>query len=139
MSSSKVCTKCKIEKPLDQFYRGNDTVLGYRCACKQCIIKQSIKHRAANPRSREYTVLYRQTKSGKESAAKAVRKWNDKNRSKIRAMLRLNYAIGRGYIKSLPCFVCGEKAHAHHPDYSRPLDVMWLCPAHHKQAHMAAK
>lgn len=21
------------------------------------------------------------------------------------------------------------------PDYSRPLDVRWLCPVHHKEAH----
>lgn len=30
------------------------------------------------------------------------------------------------------------KVEAHHPDYSRPLDVVWLCPAHHKQAHALA-
>lgn len=30
---------------------------------------------------------------------------------------------------------CNCKPHAHHPDYSRPLDVVWLCPAHHRQAH----
>jgi hypothetical protein len=41
------------------------------------------------------------------------------------------------------CFKCGiektpahdEKPEAHHPDYSAPLDVVWLCSAHHKQAH----
>lgn len=28
-----------------------------------------------------------------------------------------------------------SKPEAHHPDYANPLDVVWLCPAHHKQAH----
>lgn len=32
--------------------------------------------------------------------------------------------------------VCGAlKTHAHHEDYSRPLDVVWLCPCHHARRH----
>jgi len=33
--------------------------------------------------------------------------------------------------------VCGssEYIHAHHDDYDKPLDVRWLCAAHHKQWH----
>jgi len=27
------------------------------------------------------------------------------------------------------------KAEAHHDDYSRPLDVRWLCKRHHEEAH----
>ena len=34
-----------------------------------------------------------------------------------------------------PCEVCGEKAEAHHPDYSKPLDVRWLCKRHHMIEH----
>ena len=34
------------------------------------------------------------------------------------------------------CEVCGiEKAQAHHPDYSKPLDIQWLCRRHHGEAH----
>lgn len=40
-----------------------------------------------------------------------------------------------GLLKKQPCWVCGEKAIAHHPDYDRPLDVVWLCQPHHKQTH----
>jgi hypothetical protein len=39
----------------------------------------------------------------------------------------------------LPCLLCGEKAEAHHTDYDMLLDVIWLCPAHHKQAHAMAR
>lgn len=30
---------------------------------------------------------------------------------------------------------CNHRIEAHHADYSRPLNVVWLCQAHHKQAH----
>jgi hypothetical protein len=36
----------------------------------------------------------------------------------------------------LPCEQCGRKdTYAHHPDYTKPLSVMWLCPIHHKLWH----
>jgi hypothetical protein len=32
--------------------------------------------------------------------------------------------------------VCGNAAtHAHHDDYSKPLEVRWLCRAHHSEHH----
>lgn len=35
-----------------------------------------------------------------------------------------------------PCEVCGsEIVDAHHDDYSKPLDVRWLCPLHHRRLH----
>jgi len=48
-------------------------------------------------------------------------------------------ALRDGKIIALPCFVCGLKAEAHHPNYDAPLDVIWLCPPHHKQTHALAK
>ena len=39
-------------------------------------------------------------------------------------------------MKRLPCEVCGErKTHAHHDDYSKPLEVKWLCKKHHDEHH----
>jgi len=35
-----------------------------------------------------------------------------------------------------PCEVCGDlNVHAHHDDYSKPLDVRWLCRSHHGAVH----
>ena len=36
-----------------------------------------------------------------------------------------------------PCIVCGDgkKVEAHHSDYSKPLDVDWLCSKHHALWH----
>ena len=34
------------------------------------------------------------------------------------------------------CAVCGDtETEAHHEDYSKPLDVIWLCSSCHKQVH----
>jgi hypothetical protein len=41
----------------------------------------------------------------------------------------------RGKLKEQPCFVCGAPAQMHHPDYSSPLDVLWICKLHHRQLH----
>ena len=46
------------------------------------------------------------------------------------------WAIKTGRIVRLPCEACGEEnTHGHHEDYTKPLDVIWLCPIHHKEAH----
>ena len=45
-------------------------------------------------------------------------------------------AISNGLLVKGACERCGDmKVHAHHEDYSRPLDVNWLCPLHHSERH----
>ena len=56
----------------------------------------------------------------------------------IRRKARTTYktALKRGKLQRLPCQVCGEaESDGHHPDYSRPLDVVWLCKPHHDEVH----
>ena len=54
---------------------------------------------------------------------------------------RLTYeAISSGRLKRLPCEVCGkEKTDAHHDDYSKPLEVRFLCRKHHLEFHRKQK
>ncbi len=47
----------------------------------------------------------------------------------------VTYAISTGSLIPQPCEVCGEKAWAHHDDYTKPLEVRWLCPVHQKEFH----
>lgn len=65
-------------------------------------------------------------------------RWRAKNPHKTRAHQVLNYAVKRGIIKRKPCEVCGkkEKIHGHHNDYSKPLEVNWLCAEHHAQKRL---
>ena len=43
----------------------------------------------------------------------------------------------RKYLPLQPCEVCGvdKNIHRHHPDYDKPLEVMYLCPLHHARWH----
>lgn len=43
--------------------------------------------------------------------------------------------IKRGKILIMPCWICGNKAEAHHEDYTKPKDVIWLCRPHHLELH----
>lgn len=58
-----------------------------------------------------------------------------KDRQKRWARYLFSLAKRRGEIVKTPCEVCGDpKSEAHHPDYSRPLYVIWLCKPHHQRA-----
>ena len=55
---------------------------------------------------------------------------------KVRARKKVNHEIEAGRMVAQPCIKCGAaKAQAHHRDYSKPLDVEWLCSSCHSQLH----
>lgn len=46
-------------------------------------------------------------------------------------------ALREGKLVKQPCGVCGEaEVEAHHPDYDKPLEVVWLCKKHHHAEHV---
>ena len=56
---------------------------------------------------------------------------------KRQAHVDLNNALKLGKIvKPATCSKCSAaRPEAHHPDYSKPLEVVWLCRIHHVEAH----
>lgn len=47
-------------------------------------------------------------------------------------------AVKSGRLKKAPCH-CGDlRVQAHHADYSRPLEVTWLCRRHHLETHVCS-
>lgn len=84
-----------------------------------------------NEKQKEYTANH------KEERAAYYKEYITRFPNKIKAQRVLQYAVQRGIILREPCEVCGEiKTEAHHPDYAKPLDVMWLCSHHHKTWHL---
>ena len=77
---------------------------------------------------------------GSAVAFPAQAKWRLKNRRAVWAQRALRAAVKMGIVKPQPCAVCGaELAEAHHPDYTRPAEVQWLCRLHHRQLHAAER
>lgn len=141
------CKTCGIDAPTEAFYVSNKT------RCKSCIKASVIANRIAkieyyrsydkSRASQAHRVTarknYMQTDAGRAAHQKAVRKHIKLNPEKYRARQLIGNAVRDGKVTPLPCLACGCKAEAHHPDYSMPLDVVWLCPAHHKQSHAETK
>ena len=83
---------------------------------------------------------YRNTKNGKRVIAAITKKQRIKNKSsgKESARIALNQSVKSGkIIKPRTCSRCPSSfhIHAHHPDYSKPIDVIWLCAACHSAEH----
>lgn len=64
----------------------------------------------------------------------------------IRARAKVSKAVRGGRLVPQPCEVCGlsgkykngrNMIEAHHDDYSKPLEVRWLCRKHHYEADRA--
>lgn len=60
---------------------------------------------------------------------------------KLKARIAVHAAVRNGILRKLPCSKCGAtlKIEGHHEDYSKPLDVVWLCKPHHHQRHEEIK
>lgn len=71
-----------------------------------------------------------------------MREWRKTHRLTGEALVRANarsYAnvyLRRGKIQREPCVDCGcDEAEMHHEDYSKPLEVVWLCRDCHLDRH----
>lgn len=87
--------------------------------------------------SREYHRAYDSAMYKKYPERERARRkrWADANKQKIAAHRKVANALKHGLLVKQLC-VCGSsKVIAHHPDYTKPLEVLWLCELHHKQWH----
>ena len=52
------------------------------------------------------------------------------------AVSKLNYNLKMRRVTKKTCEICGEiKTEGHHDDYTKPLEVRWLCKKHHESFH----
>lgn len=65
-----------------------------------------------------------------------VRQSKLKNPDRVAARSKVAYAVRTGRLTRQPCEICGNsRSHGHHEDYSKPLEVKWLCATHHGLHH----
>jgi len=79
---------------------------------------------------------YRCAQAGKRKQGRQ-QKYQAKHPLKLIAHRLTNRAVTQGTLVRLPCESCGAaKVEAHHDDYSKPLQVRWLCrPCHLAEHH----
>lgn len=152
----KTCFRCGLERPIEDFYRHSQMADGRLNKCKTCTRADVVANRAAKveyyrnydreratlPHRMEAGRAYSITAAGRTSRRAANERYLRADPRKRVAHSAVSNAIRDGRLVKQACEVCGDlKAEAHHDDYSRPLEVRWLCgrdhAAHHRQLRCA--
>ena len=148
----KTCRECQLFKPLSEFYTHKQMSDGHLNKCKDCVKSRVHKHRDENIESiREYDRLrgsrpervkahkeYIKTDAGKAAMRRGQDNYRKKYPMKYAAHVITGNAIRDGVLIPMEvCSVCGSniKIEGHHDDYTKPLDVRWLCEKCHKEWH----
>jgi len=128
----KICFKCGEDLPFSEFYEHKQMVDGYLGKCKGCAKLDVTENRNKNiDKYRKYD-----RDRGNRQTPEYLIELRAKYPNQYKAQNIVSNAIRDGKLHKEPCEICGEsKVHAHHDDYLKPLNVRWLCAAHHKQWH----
>jgi len=141
----KICSKCGIKKDLDKFSKGKNYPDGLKYECKSCNKaykienneKLKIKQRAYRDSHKEkistYRTNYKKSDDGKAAAKRSLDKYPNANKS------RSYYRHHKHKIKVYDsCQECNSnnRVEAHHSDYDKPLDVIFLCVDCHSGWHL---
>jgi hypothetical protein len=130
----KRCFKCGDFKSLGQFYAHPEMSDGTLGKCKECTKLDVRLNRQTNPRARAYDTARAQMPHRVALRRRIVARWNEQHPKWDKAKAAANNAVRDGKIvRQTICEGCGLKnrLEKHHPDYDRPLLVLWLCkPCH---------
>lgn len=130
----KTCFKCGVEKPLDDFYRHHMMADGYLGKCKDCTKLDMRIDRHTKPRVRQYDRDRAGLPHRKALRARISSEWRMKHPDRALAHDTANNALRDGKLeRKRLCEGCGlpKRLEKHHPDYSKPLVIVWLCkPCH---------
>lgn len=144
------CNLCGATSVNVEFYKG------VNCRCKECHKREVRRNRGErieqytayekmrfkrDPWRTEYNKARQKTPEGRAAHAALVKRRNAMHPDKRAANVMVGNAVRDGrLIKPLGCSRCGiipprRQLHAHHDDYSRPLDVEWICSMCHGLEH----
>lgn len=134
----KTCFKCKEQKSKSEFYKHSGMADGYLNKCKSCAKEDASRHRNSNlDRIREYDRKRSKEPERMEMNGVRTKAFRTEFPKKYAAHRMVGNAIRDGKLFREPCEICGsnKSIYAHHDDYSKPLNIRWLCCVHHKEWH----
>jgi hypothetical protein len=121
-TQEKRCPRCLETKARDQFgRRGANGVQPYCRPCSTLNVADWLKRPGNRERHNANIVASKQRTPERTVARKVV-----------------SNALATGRLFRGSCVVgsdCAGPVQAHHDDYSKPLDVRWLCRKHHEALH----
>tara|TARA_R110000851_G_scaffold318889_1_gene483048 strand:+ start:95 stop:544 length:450 start_codon:yes stop_codon:yes gene_type:complete len=141
------CKVCDVTSDAAEFYKGVTS------RCKECHkrkVKENRDQKAdyyreydakrfkEDPRVKNRHKRYAKTEAGKYSSTKSRVKWLTQNPDKRAAHVILGNAVRGGRVeKPKDCSRCGSagRIDGHHYDYTKPLDVVWMCRQCHVNEH----
>ena len=146
----KTCFKCAQLKPTSEFYVHRRMSDGHLNKCKSCS-KKDVANRVAikrlipewvvseRERCRKKQERYRHLGLAKQVTREVKARWEERHPLKIDAHKKAHRAVRSGKLKNPGiCQDCLDKTtnlDKHHEDYSRPLDIVWLCKKCHGIRH----
>lgn len=152
----KPCFSCNIEKPIDDFYKCASMKDGHLNKCKSCT-RLDVKKNREN--KKDYYLHYDRNRPNKQERAQCNAVYSKTEKGKevkkvSQANYKSNYPLKRKAHTLVSNAIRDKKLerpnncsscqclcvpHAHHCDYSKPLDVMWLCQSCHTEWHKQNK
>lgn len=136
----KRCFKCEKTLPLSEFYTHWNMTDGRLGKCKECT-KDDVRSRYIELGGRaEYEKARQRTPQRRTKKLEYQRRARARHPERNRARAKVGYAVRTGKIAKKPCEGCGSPVvQAHHEDYSKPLDVKWLCFKCHREGEHGQK
>jgi hypothetical protein len=139
----KTCFKCEEEKILGDFYKHPRMKDGHLNKCKECTKSDVLKHRGENiDRFREYDRKRGKLPHRLKLMTRVTKDMRKRLPHVYKAHTAVKSAIRNGtLVNPGVCSICDKigKIIGHHEDYSKPLDIEWMCDVCHKQRHKKLK
>ena len=123
------CRECSSEYHRIWWKNNPDKIAKYRIKQRKRIEEDRPKERERNKRDYQ---------KHKQKRLKKCKEYRNLNKQIKQAHGMIKYQIKIGKIKRPEkCSICNksENIHAHHADYSKPLEIIWLCASCHNFLH----
>lgn len=136
----KGCFKCQEVKPLSEFYPHKRMADGHLNKCKACAREDMRKHREAGLCQESDWRRYHENEQRRQMINEKAADFHRSNPLIRKAHSAISNAIRDGRLtRPTQCSQCGsegKRIEAHHDDYSKPLEVRWLCKRCHALANL---